>query len=221
MSENESNEIKRTILDINCKYIIIQIFNMLNRNMFLKIMKYNLYLQKMFNVNLSDYKKHLETEIEIIPIDNEKGPIFYIIDNPYCHIYINDNQTETNNFNYLNCGILKKVKLIIEYDFKSIELLFRGCKCIKKINFIKFNRKDIIKTNNMFDSCTRLEELNLANFKTNNVTDMSYMFNECLSLKKLNISNFNTNKVENMMFMFHNCKLLEKLGLSYFNTKCN
>ena len=78
MSENESNEIKRTIWDINCKYIIIQIFKMLNRNMFLKIMQYNLYLQKMFNVNLSDYKKHLETEIEIIPIDNEKGQIFYI-----------------------------------------------------------------------------------------------------------------------------------------------
>ena len=218
MSENNSNLNKEKIWNINCKYIISQIFTLINHYKLLKIVQYNIQLQKILNINISDYKKCFDTIIEIIPTNYIKGSLINIMESPYCHIYINDNQTETNNFNNERREIIKKVKLLIDYDFNSFELLFRGCTCIKKINFIKFKRIDLIKANNMFDSCTKLEELDISNFKTDNITDMSYMFNECISLKKLNIKNFNTNKVKNMMFMFHHCKLLEELDLSNFNT---
>ena len=218
MEEKKAEVIKQSIWNINCKYIIPQIFSFLNNYTFLKIIQYNIHLQKILNINISHYKNYLETIIEIIPINYEKVSFNNIIENPYCHIYINDNQTETKNINNEINEIIRKIRLIIEYEFKSIELLFHGCKSIKKINFIKFNRRDITKINNMFDSCTALEELDLSNFITNNVKDMSYMFNECISLKKLNIKNLKTDKVENMMLMFHHCKSLDELNLSNFNT---
>ena len=42
------------------------------------------------------------------------------------------------------------IKIIIDYQIKSFELLFYECKCIESINFKKFYRNNINNMENMF-----------------------------------------------------------------------
>ena len=94
----------------------------------------------------------------------------------YCHIYFNGNKEEAKR-NYLKQGDkVTKIKVIIEYEIKSLSGLFDKCKSVTKISFIKFNRKDINDMRYMFSGCASLEEINFINFHTDNVINMSYMF---------------------------------------------
>ena len=209
--------------NIKSKYILKKIFNNISEKRALQIIKHNKKLQKRLGIELKDYKGISEIEIEIIPIKNETGKFINIDkkDDEFYHIYFNDNKIEIkkNKRNYLTEeDNVSKIKVIIDYQVTSLNELFRYCKCIKIINFIKFNRNNINNMKSMFSSCTSLEKLNISNFNTDNVTNMSGMFFELSSLKELNLSNLKTNKVTNMENMFSICNLLTELNLSYFNT---
>ena len=99
----------------------------------------------------------------------------------YYHIYFNNDKNEAKT-NYFSKDI-SKIKIIINSNNKSLTKLFYNCSGIEKINFIKFNRKDINNMSYMFYQCYSLKELNFNNIYTNNVTNMSYMFYHCYSLK--------------------------------------
>ena len=71
---------------------------------------------------------------------------------------------------------MTKIRIIIDYQIKSFKNLFKYCKCIEYINFIKFNRNNITNMSSMFNECSLLKELNITNFNTNNVINMRYMF---------------------------------------------
>ena len=116
---------------------------------------------------------------------------------------------------------IKKIKIIIDYQIKSFEKLFNKCKCIKTINFIKFNRNDINNMSYMFYRCSFLKELNLNNFNTNNVTNMDGMFCGCLSLKELNLNNFIIYRRIYKLGMFFGCsnELIMKIKSQYTNIK--
>jgi len=210
---------------ISNKYILLQIFEHLNKKIYLKTIKYNKKIQNILEISLNDFKKYSEIEIEIIPNENrteKKGPFININNNEeesYYHIYYNDNKKETKikNKNIITRNV-EKIKVIIDYRVKSIEGLFLNCNCIKSINFIKFNRSNINNMNYMFSGCSKLKEINLFNFNTNNVNNMSYMFCRCESLEELNLSNFNTENVIQMTQMFLYCSSLKEINLSNFNT---
>ena len=194
---------------IKCRYILQKIFNKLLPKKVLQIIKYNNNLKKQLNKDINDYKQSLQIEIEILPEKDKYGKFITISDKSFYHIYFNDNKEEVKK-NYIdeNDKIIK-VKILIDYEIKSLKGLFEQCKCIKKINFIKFNRKDINDISYMFCNCNSLEEINLNNFNTDKVTDMSYMLSKCSSLQKINLSNFNTNNVINMNHMFDGCIILK------------
>ena len=97
----------------------------------------------------------------------------------YYHIYFNDNKEEIKR-NYLDDNV-SKIKIIIDYQVKSLENLFYRCKCIEYIYFKKFYRKNINNMEDMFLECSSLKELNLSNFNTNNITNMRFMFHGCSS----------------------------------------
>ena len=116
----------------------------------------------------------------------------------YYHIYFDDKKEEINRF-YVNASDkVKKIKIAINNEVKSLHAFFFNCKCIKKIDFIKFKRNDINNFNNLFNCCTSLEEINLSNVITDNVTNMGRMFRFCSSLKELDLSHFNTDNVTDM-----------------------
>ena len=207
MSDDNLNK-SNSLIKVKSKYILEQIFDNLKENKKLDIIRYNKKIQINLNKNIKDYIKiYSKIEIEIIPIENQIGKFININKNKfsYCHIYFNGNdEEEKRNFIKENEKV-EKIKIIIDYNIKSLKGLFQNCKNIKRIKFNKFNRKDIKNMSNMFCECSSLEELNLSNFNTNNVIDMRCMFYKCSSLKELNLSNFNTSKINDMGMMFYNC----------------
>ena len=208
---------------IRSKYIITKVFDNLNENKLLNIIHYNKIYQKMMKIKLKDYKNQFsKIEIEIIPEKNIYDNFINVankIIKENVHIYFNNDKEEIKRSLITKDDNVTKIKIIINHKIKSLSKFFQDCKCIKKLNFIKFNKDDIIDMNMMFYGCSSLKELNLSNFNTNNVTDMSGLFKGCSSLKKLDISNFNTNNVTDLNSMFKGCSSLKILDL--FNFKAN
>ena len=211
---------------IRSSYILKQIYNNLNKTNSFELIKYNKKLQKRLNIKLKDYKKYNETytpiEIELIPAQGVYGNFinFYKSSNSssYIHIYFDDSKKEVKR-NYLcEKDKISKIRIVIDYQLKSLFGLFLDCVCIETIRFIKFYRNNITDMCCMFSRCSSLKEVDFSNFNTDKVTNMSGIFNKCSSLIELNLSNFNTNKVTNMVGMFLGCSLLKKINLSHFNT---
>ena len=223
IATDKSNSILKKI---KSNYFLERIFNNILKKNSLEIVKYNKNIQNRINLSIKDYKDYSEKfssiEIEIIPYNNQYGQFINIRENEkiFYHIFFNDNREEIENkYSIIEEDKITIIRIIIDYQVKSFQNLFKNCESIKSINFKKFNRNNIENMGNMFYGCTLLEELNLSNFKTDNVYDMRVMFNGCKSLKDLNLSNFNTSKVEDMGLMFNEChKLKEIKGINNFNT---
>ena len=219
--KNNNSNIKNLLANIKNKFIFKRIFAHLEKNNLLKIIQYNKKFQNKLNIELNNYKiNFLKIEIEIIPKRKKFGEFINISKNnkSYYHIYFNDGKEEIKRNKIYKADKVTKIRIIIDYEVKTIESLFSGCHCVKKINFIKFNRKDFTNMNRLFSGCSSLEELNLSNFNTDNVKIMSFMFNKCSSLKELNLSKFNTKNVRDMSHMFHGCRSIKKLNISNFVT---
>ena len=220
------NEKTNSILQhIKSNYFLERIYNIILKKKSLEIVKYNKKILKRINISIKDYKEYSEQfssiEIEIIPSNDQYGRFIKIHENEelFHHIFFNDNKEEIKNkYSIYEEDKVRKIRIIMDYQVKSFENLFKNCECIKSINFKKFHRNNIHNMGFLFYGCLFLEELNLSNFKTDNVLNMRDMFNCCISLKELNLYYFNTSKVTNMNTMFSNCNKLEKLDLSNFNT---
>ena len=201
-------KINNFLKKIRSKYILKQIFDNLKENKLLEIIRYNKNIQNKLNKKLIDFiKEYSKIVIEIIPKENEFGKFISIPKRyeSYYHIYFDDNKEEIKKKRLIKNENIFKIKVILDYKIKSLYNLFYNCKCIKKISFIKFKRKDIVDMRGMFCGCSSLEKLDLSNFNTINVTKMDGMFGRCLFLNELNLSNFNTNKVTDMNHMFYFC----------------
>ena len=216
---------KNDFVNVKSNFILKKVFDIINKNKLLNIVKYNKALQKRLYLTINDYKEYYQSyyssiEIEVKLDDNKYGKFINIIDEnkDNYHIYFNDSSIETER-NYLKeKEKVNKIKIIIDYQVKSLKQLFSFCDCISSIIFKKFDRINISDMRGMFYHCSSLKKLDLSNFKTNNVTNMGYMFYYCSSLEELNLSSFNTNNVTDMGYMFAGCTSLKELNLSHFNT---
>ena len=215
---------KDVFKNLKSDYFLIRVFDIIKKNKSLEIIKYNKTLQKRMHLNINDYKEYSQSyssiEIEIKITSNEQGKYGKFINisdesKKYYHIYIDKSKEELKKKN----NKIKRIKIFIDYQVKSLRSLFYNCSCINSICFKKFNRINITDMAFMFFECSSLKELNLSNFNTNNVVDMGYMFFGCSSLKELNLSNFNTSNVTDMSSMFARCSSLRELNISNFNTK--
>ena len=90
------------------------------------------------------------------------------------------------NFLFKNEKV-SKIKIIIDDKVKALTGLFKGCRCLKEIKFIQFNRKDISRMSKMFYKCKSLVNLDIRKLKTDNVVSMRYMFADCQFLKSLDL----------------------------------
>ena len=207
---------------VRSKYILKQILEYLNKIKLLQIIRYNKALRKEFDIHIEDYKKESwKIEIELILTEDARGKFINIRKGheSFFKIYFNNNRQERKEQKIRKKDKVGRIKIIIDYQNNAFFGLFKDCKCIKKINFIKFNRNDINNMNLMFFECSSLEEINLSHFNTEKVTKMFKMFYGCTSLKKLDLSKFKTNKLKDMNSMFARCLSLEELNLSNFNTE--
>ena len=212
---------RNSIFKIKSNYMLKKIFRHLTTYRLLNTIRYNKKIQNILYQDINDYKKYLQTEIEIIPFEDIYGK-FINISNPkdesYYHIYFNDNKTEIKRHYIKPSDNANKITIKIDYEIKSLYMLFKECPCIKIINFLKAKRKFNEDMSYLFSYYGSVEEINFYEFKTNNATNFSYMFYECSSLKRLNLSSFITDNVIDMRGMFYGCKSLQELNISNFNT---
>ena len=194
----------------------------LDEKRYLSLFKYNKKYQKILEITKDDYaKKFLQIEIELVlknPLIEEENIFVQIKENKskVIHIYINnkeENKTSIKKDEYNNTT---KIKLVLDYNVISFAGLFRNCKCIQEINFIKFNKEFILDMYEMFKGCESLSKLNVSKFKTQYVSDMGGMFYGCSSLQELDLSNFIFDNVNNTFEMFAFCTSLKKLNLNNF-----
>ena len=197
-SKNEKEELNNNIIskleNINSKFILKKIFNNLSEKQFLKIINYNKNIQNKLGLSINNYIDFTKIIIEIIPVKNYSDNEIKLInisnekDKSFFHLYLNENENELNKNILTKNEINKidKIKIIIDNQIKSFHELFRNCKYIESINFIRFKRENIIDMSYMFAGCKSLKNLNISHFITNKVTNMSCMFSECSSLKELN-----------------------------------
>ena len=206
---------------IRSNYILRHISSYLNPKIYLLLYKYNKKLKKKLELTKKDFKAYNQIEIEIIPtelIKDKKNTIinYFVEEKEYYHLFIDDKELKRRNY-FKRKENVKKIKVLIDMEIKSLMRLFLGCKYIKEINFVKFNRNNIENMNYLFCDCSNLININLSKMRTDNVKSMKSMFANCNNLKELNLSNFNTSKVERMDEMFSGCGVLD-LDLSSFNT---
>ena len=213
---------KNLLEKVRSKYILKIILNPLSRMKLINLSFYNKKLRKFNDIKVDEYKQEsLKIIIEIFPLEKESGKFINIRkgNEPHFKIYFNNNnKKEINTQKITKKDYVYKIRVIIDPKTNAFYGLFNGCKIIKKIKFIRFNRTDIKNMNLMFYGCSSLKELDLSHFRTDKVNTMFRMFGYCSSLKKLNLFKFNTSKVKEMNSMFENCSFLEELNLSSFNT---
>ena len=166
-------KLKNLFDNLKSNYFLDNIFNTLHKKRALEIIKYNDKIKKRLNININNYKEYCETyssiEIEIIPKKNEYGYFFNLRDEyknykNYIHIYFNDNKEEIKR-DYINKeDKVTKIKIRLDYQIISFEMLFYLCDCNEFIYFKKFYRNNINNMRGMFWGCKSLKELNLYNF---------------------------------------------------------
>ena len=171
-------------VEIKSNYILRKIFNNLQKEKKLNILKYNKHIKKRINIDINNYKEYSEIyssiEIEIKSVNKKYGKFINIKeeDEKYYHIYFNDNnQKEIKRTRLNENDKVSKITIIIDYQIKSFEALFYSCDCIESVSFNKFYRNNINNMAEMFSHCSKLKKINFQHFNSNNVTDMSYMFN--------------------------------------------
>ena len=189
----------------------------------LKLINYNKHLQSIMEITIADYEKifkQIKIELKLVENLNENATfINRIEDKSLYHIYFDDSKKEIDRDYIIKGDKISKITILIEAVVTSLKNLFHKCKCLKEIDFIKFNRRDILDMSGMFNDCENVTKLNISKLKTDNTTDMSNMFRYCNKLEELDVSNFVTDNVTNMFQMFSLCHQLKRLNLSNFRTK--
>ena len=208
---------------VKSRYILKYIFDNITERRTLSVIIHNKRLLEKLDISEAEFRKFTRIEIDIQLSKEQKANNLQFLnineDKKYYHIYL-DNKEDISKRNYVKSNEnIQKISVVLEMEIKSLKGLFENCKSIESINFIKFNRNDIIDMNSMFSNCTELCDINLSLLKTKNVRDMSYMFYNCSSLYNLDISNFNTSNVIFMNNMFSWCGNIENLELKNFNTQ--
>ena len=114
-----------------------KLFDIMQKRIALKIITYNINIQKKLNININSYKDFSEIELEMIPIQNKYGSFINIQneDKNYFHIYCNNNKDEIKKTKLNKTDKISKINIIINYQIESFKELFYYCKCFKSINF--------------------------------------------------------------------------------------
>ena len=127
---------------IRSNIILRKIFKISNYTNNLRLLKYNKNLKRRLDLTLKDYKSYSQIEIDVILNQsfNEKNNFINIkeTEKKFYHFYINKKEIKNNYI--VNRTKKKKIKIIINRKITSLKALFKNCKNIIRIKFIKFNR---------------------------------------------------------------------------------
>ena len=139
------------MLEIKSKIIIKKIFQNIKDKVFLQMIKYNNILQKKLDITIEDYKTYNQIEFEIKPNHNKTITINRKEEfNSFMHIFIDDDKNDIKSLTIDSSSQINKLKIIIDFEIKSLKGFFKNSEYISELKCIKFNRKDIKDMSEMF-----------------------------------------------------------------------
>ena len=138
------NEQTKGFDNLKSNFILRKLFNILKENKSLNIMKYNKKLQKRLNISIDNYKECSKIEIELKLDDDNYGKFINIPneEKEYYHIYFDDSKEEIKRNQLKKNEKVKMIKIIIDYQVKSLKGLFGWCHGIHSVFFKKFKRNN-------------------------------------------------------------------------------
>ena len=122
------------LMNIKSKYILKQIFNHINLNIFLNIIRYNKLFQQKLNIDISDYKLNSKIIIEIE--SNSNYGYINLEDENINHLYNDDNKIKIEKDYKKGNEKIKYIKIIIDRDIKTVKELFSLLFFTKNENYI-------------------------------------------------------------------------------------
>ena len=132
ISSNNNKEIRQNSFEnIKSDYFLEKTFELLKKNKKLKIVKCNKKIKKRLHLSINDYKEYTELyseiEIEIYPTEKTIGKFITYKgeDESFYHIYFDDNKEEIKRNLFKNNDVVKKIKIIIDYQVTSFCDLFK------------------------------------------------------------------------------------------------
>ena len=135
---------------IKRKLIFKKVFKYVPEGNFLKILKYNKYLQGQLDLTFEIFKEYSNKIIlEIIPsntlLQNKNIFINIIGDKSSYYTFFNDEKEAIKRNYFLKDEKVKKIKIVINAsEIKSLDGLFESRNYIEQIKFVKFSKRDII-----------------------------------------------------------------------------
>ena len=123
-------QIKDEFRKLKSNFILKKIFNIMNKNKLLLIVKYNKKLQNRLNLSIKDYKEYSELyspiEIELKLVDNKYGYFINILykDKEYYHIYFDNSNEEIKRCYLEDKEKVNTIRIIIDYQVKLFNDLF-------------------------------------------------------------------------------------------------
>ena len=91
----KKSKTKIDLINIKSKFILKKIFESIQKNKVLNIIKYNKKIQNRLNITQNDYKEFLNIEIEIVPFQDYFVTYNFNFSEPkFYHVYFNDNEKE-------------------------------------------------------------------------------------------------------------------------------
>ena len=119
ISNEEQIKSKLYLKNLKSDYFLIKIFDIINTNKLLEIMKYNKEIQKRVNLSINDYIKYSQLyssiEIELKLDKNKSGKFINISDDleEYYHIYFDDSNEEIKRMHLNEKENVNIIKIII------------------------------------------------------------------------------------------------------------
>ena len=209
---------------IKSNYILKKIFENVEKNLYLRLLKNNKNLQTKLDLSIDTYKEYYDQiEIDIIPKEkNLEEKNIFMTKSEVLDYKVNFNSSfEDVKRNYFtNTEKISKIRLFLDTKGVAQPLcsLFGKCQCLKEVKIIHCAKNNITDISDMFLNCKSLISVDLSRSKVENVENMSALFAMCTSLKNVNLSKIKTDNLKNMEHMFVNCSSLEKIDLSNFKT---
>ena len=131
MEEKKNSGFKENYLEnIKSNYVLQRIFDNIQHNKLLQIVKYNKNIQFRLNKDINDYKNYNKVIIEIFPINKYNKNYFIQYEEQekqYYHLYFNDEKEEKQRVYFNDDEYVTKIKIIIDNQITSFEGLFNGC----------------------------------------------------------------------------------------------
>ena len=108
-------------------YVLRDIFKNISIKKKLQITKYNNNIKDKLDIDINDYKKYSQIEIEIKTNHSFGQFINYQqnINDKYFHIYFNDDKEEVKRNYFCDDEKVKTIKIIIDYQIESFMELFK------------------------------------------------------------------------------------------------